>query len=239
MKRINKLSNNEGFTLIELMISLFISALIMGGVMVVNKSQKETYAAQLEVAQMQQNIRAGLSIMLRDLRMAGYDPKKTGVAGFITSGSFDGTSVDSDASQIAFTMDIDENGSIDSSSSVDRNGDGNVDMADLEEIAYRLNANGELQKYSSSTGAIKWQTIAENIEGLEFNYLNDTGAGSSTPGSTTRYVQVSILAQAENPDNNFEINTNYTTGAGNTWNVTGNLRRRFMITKIKCRNLGL
>jgi len=63
-----------GFTLIELLIAMSIGTLVMATVTNVFISQKRAYHAQEQVNEMQQNVRAALDLMTRDIKMAGYDP---------------------------------------------------------------------------------------------------------------------------------------------------------------------
>ena len=65
---------SRGFTMVELLITMLISGVIMAAIYSAYTAQQRTYLAQQQVAGMQQNIRAGLDIMVRELRMAGYDP---------------------------------------------------------------------------------------------------------------------------------------------------------------------
>ena len=68
-----KESREKGFTIIELMIALVISALVTAAVYATFITQQKTYAVQSGVTDMQQNARAALMLMVRDLRMAGAD----------------------------------------------------------------------------------------------------------------------------------------------------------------------
>jgi prepilin-type N-terminal cleavage/methylation domain-containing protein len=90
--------NQKGFTLVELMIALLLSSLVLAAVGVAFRSQQKSYTAQEEVAEMQQELRAGMEIITRELRNAGHDmtPNKTAGAGFVAAGPF----------QVEFTMDL-------------------------------------------------------------------------------------------------------------------------------------
>jgi prepilin-type N-terminal cleavage/methylation domain-containing protein len=66
-------NRQEGFTIIELMIALVISAVVTAAVYGIFITQQKTYAIQSGVTDMQQNARAALMLMVRDLRMAGVD----------------------------------------------------------------------------------------------------------------------------------------------------------------------
>lgn len=63
---------NQGFTLVELMVSIVISLVILGGVVQSVIASKSTYTLQEELARMQENGRFALDILASDIRMAGY-----------------------------------------------------------------------------------------------------------------------------------------------------------------------
>jgi type II secretory pathway pseudopilin PulG len=63
---------NGGLTLIELMVALAICFIVIGAVYRAFISQQRTYAIQDQVAEAQQNARAAMTILMRDLWMAGH-----------------------------------------------------------------------------------------------------------------------------------------------------------------------
>lgn len=63
----------EGVTLIELLVVLVISGLLLGGIYYLFVSQTKAYTVQEQVVEVQQSLRGAMEIMLRDLRMAGFD----------------------------------------------------------------------------------------------------------------------------------------------------------------------
>jgi prepilin-type N-terminal cleavage/methylation domain-containing protein len=69
--------NNKGVTLVELLVVLVISAFLIGGIYQLFVSQTKAYAVQDEVVEVQQSIRSAMEILLRDLRMAGFDDDRT------------------------------------------------------------------------------------------------------------------------------------------------------------------
>ncbi len=77
----NLLKNSKGVTLIELLIALVISAILVAGIYRVYISQQRSYAAQEQVADMQQNVRIAINRMLREIRMAGFGGKNENVNG--------------------------------------------------------------------------------------------------------------------------------------------------------------
>ncbi len=243
-------SVDQGFTLVELMIALVISGIISAALYSTYLVQQRSYIAQEAVAEMQQNIRGAMVIMGRDIRMAGYH-QASGIFGFVIgttpfdNGGGINTNVTGDNTNIAFTADLDGDGIVDRAAQ-DANGDGRTDMADMEQIAYRLNGL-KLQRYSTTSGAIAWETISEDIERIEFQYLDGLGAVTAIPANV-RAVRVSILARASRPDPKFTNTKTYTPASGVTWDLNGvnpgnapndNFRRRLLITTIQCRNMGL
>jgi hypothetical protein len=62
----------RGLTLIELMVAMAICFIVIGAVYRAFTSQQRTYAIQDQVAEAQQNARAAMNILMRDLWMAGH-----------------------------------------------------------------------------------------------------------------------------------------------------------------------
>jgi len=100
--------NNKGVTLVELMVVLVISAILMAVVYTAYLTQHKTGHVQHQVVTMQQDLRASIDIMERDIRMAGCDPTGNTTAGILTW----------TANSLGVTMDIDESGTIDAGEQV-------------------------------------------------------------------------------------------------------------------------
>ena len=67
-----------GLTLIELMIVLVLSSIVTAAIFATFISQQKSYATQTKVSDMQQNARAALTLMERDLRITGFCVGDTG-----------------------------------------------------------------------------------------------------------------------------------------------------------------
>jgi len=67
-----KRNKQQGFSLTELMVAMVIGLIVLAGVSSVMVSNKKTYTAQDSLARMQENARAAMLIMTRDLRNVGY-----------------------------------------------------------------------------------------------------------------------------------------------------------------------
>lgn len=213
---------NGGFTLIELMIALAISGIVMGSIYSAYLAQQRTYLAQEQVVEMQQNIRAAMDIMVRQIRMAGYDPSGAAAAGFTTA----------QVRQIGFTQDINGNGDT-------------SDSGEMIDFGFSAAAVPSLGRRTGGSGG--YQSIAENIQAIEFLYLDADGTVARTLDDI-RFVQVSILARASRPDPSFTNTMTYTPASGTAWDLNGastegnaandHFRRQLLITTIQCRNMG-
>lgn len=67
-----RLQNQRGLTLIELMISLALGLALTAGAISVFQQNKETYQFQEAMARLQENGRYAMNIMARDIRSSGY-----------------------------------------------------------------------------------------------------------------------------------------------------------------------
>ena len=70
--------DKKGVTLIELLVVLVISGIVIGGVYRVFISQTKAYSVQDGVAEIQQDVRGAMEIMVRDIRMAGFQSRSFG-----------------------------------------------------------------------------------------------------------------------------------------------------------------
>lgn len=221
----------KGFTLIELLIAMLVGSMVMAAVMVSFQSQHNTYLAQDEVVEMQQNARVAMDMLVRDIRSAGYDPNSLG-AGITTVGITAGGV----APTLTFTREDD------------------AAPPGLETISYSLfdafvstdppSNDGlvddlALQVTTAASGTAGRQVVAENISRLEFLYLDASGNPTAVLDNI-RTIQVSIMVQAAMSDTkNPPASKTYTTPSGAVWNSTAGFRSVFLTTTVQCRNLGL
>jgi type IV pilus assembly protein PilW len=62
----------NGLTMVELMVSIFISLAVVGGILVFASSNKSTYTMQSEIGRLQENARFALDTMSRNIGSAGF-----------------------------------------------------------------------------------------------------------------------------------------------------------------------
>jgi prepilin-type N-terminal cleavage/methylation domain-containing protein len=73
METIKMIKRENGITLIELMVALVIFSIVIAGTYRLFVAQSRAYTVQDRVVETQQNIRSAMEILLRDLRMTGFD----------------------------------------------------------------------------------------------------------------------------------------------------------------------
>jgi type IV pilus assembly protein PilW len=198
----NRLMNRKGFTLIEILIAMAVASIVMAVIYSVYRSQTEAQRTQQLVVQVQQNIRAALYLLESEIRMAGYsvtDPPAP--AGFVQDFSglvspHNGSGAATDANNIAFTVDSDGLGTIDTA----------APLAGFEIIAYRHNAaNNTLERWDGSGG--DWQVAAEQITNLSFTYHREDDSQIPFPLTAAdladiRSVEVAITATSRDRNMN-------------------------------------
>ncbi|MDH5525316.1 MAG: PilW family protein [Desulfobulbaceae bacterium] len=68
------MGRSKGFTLVELLVAMLMGGVVIAAIYTTFNAQRQSYYEQDEVTQMQQNLRAALDMMSREIRMAGYNP---------------------------------------------------------------------------------------------------------------------------------------------------------------------
>lgn len=184
-------STQHGFLLVELLIALAISSVLLATVINALINQRQVYTVREQVAEMQQNARIGLDVMIREITMAGYDPTDSENAGFFVA----------NANSLRFKMDLD--------------GDGNPDEAD-EHVTYALyDADGDgdqdLGRDLNLGGGP--QLVAENIQSLAFMYTLADGSTIATPAvlNEIRAIDIAFTARTAQPDQKYDKNSGYRT----------------------------
>ena len=215
-------NKSDGFTLVELLIAMAIALIVMTGVYYTFQTQQTSYVTQENLSHLQQNMRAAMYFMEKDIRMAGCNPTEDA----------------EDAGM--FTMDIVNDDEVTVS-------DGDVED-DGEEIEYTLDwsaASGTTCIYrdSDGDGGATPQPIAENIDELQFFHLDSSGTVTNNL-DRIRSIQIVIIARTGQEMRGHRDNTTYriTLPDGTVQNVFGpandHFKRKMLTTLIRCRNLG-
>ena len=183
----------NGFTLVELLVAMAIASIVMAAIYSFYRVQMKQYRTQQMVTQMQQNMRAGMYLLEREIRMAGYSTHNPrAFAGFVATDDDSGATTD--ANNIVFT--------------VDNDGDGVISDTSFERIAFRLNAdNNELQRWDPVNG---WKVAAEQITALSFTYFRADGSPLTFPIDPNelqdiRSVEVALHATAGDGNEDYDM----------------------------------
>ncbi len=165
-------------TLVEMMISITIFAVVLGVVMGFMTTSGRSYSATRDKVQYQQSLRAVISLLTKEIRSTGCDPNSAGFDRFVLA----------DNTVLRCQMDL--------------NGDADVtDFTPDESVTYSYNpATGELSR-DNGTGAI---VILRGITNLTFTYLDQDGNVlgavplSATDRFLVRYVDLNIRGETDN-----------------------------------------
>ncbi|MHC4321981.1 MAG: PilW family protein [Planctomycetota bacterium] len=165
-------NNERGFTIIELVVGLAIGLILLGVAVKIFLVQQRAYNVQEQLSEMQQNIRSAMDMIVRETKMAGYNP---------TGASFDGIGDNSSATSIQIKADL----------------TGNGDTADEDEdITYSYD-DADLQIERDGAG----NPIAENITEFTVLYFNANGDDIGTSTLTAiRQIQVTITGRTDKTD---------------------------------------
>jgi len=204
----------SGFTLVELIITMAIGMIVLAALYSVFIMQNRTLSAEEQITAMQQNARIGMDIMLRDIRMAGYNPTKT--ASWV-SGTKPGL-INAAADSLNFVSDLNAN--------ADTTATG---VNPEENVIYDRYDDGGISCLRRTVNGIG-NSLVENIESLAFVYYDEAGNTLSIPPSLSdvRKIQVTITAKTALPDNTYVDP------------IIGDHYRRYSLTsQVTPRNLGL
>lgn len=226
----------RGLSIIELLVYMTISSTVVAGIYQTFAAQQKSYQHQTGAAELQQNLRASLYTLTKDIHSAGYNPSFNAKTppGFVTTFPAPNNQFTIDyATQktiIAFTSDTNGNGQLDPSS----------DPNSQEMMAYRFNAtNRTLERFQPSNTGGTWGAIADNVETVNFITLDRNGAVTSV-ANNIRAVEMAILVREAKPDAKFVNKEVYKNKQGTVLCTTcagDNFHRRLLTTTVQARNL--
>jgi type IV pilus assembly protein PilW len=167
-------NNSSGHTLVELMIAMGIAAILITAIFQIYQLRQKSHSKQQLAVEMQQNIRAAVSLIKREIRMAGYDPAANDGEDNDDDDAIDndeesaGTGIQTAGRQmIQITFDL----------------DGDIDIDSNERVTYGFatkydaDANGIADAGAAplgrGAGAGPLTGVAENIQAVGFAYAFD------------------------------------------------------------------
>jgi type IV pilus assembly protein PilW len=191
---IDTIKHSPGFTIIELLVSMTISLVVLAAVAKTFTVQTRQNSAEEQMAQMQQNVRGALDLMVREIQMAKYDPAGTA----FPAGTY---GITYSASQLEVKSDV-----------ADSNGTISTATGSVEDIIYAFDStNFYITRTLGSSGTA--DIVADNITSFTFAYYdaNGTAVTSAANSGSIRKVTITIAARTAKPDPGYTTNNGYRT----------------------------
>lgn len=179
-------ARRAGMTLVELMVSLVIFGIIIAVVFGFLTEARRSYTSTRQKAQYQQGLRAVMSMVTREVRSTGCDPRAAGFERFPIAS----------ATQLQCRMDL--------------NADTDVtDTGPDEDITYSFNAGtGELTRTVAGVPVV----VLRGLTNLTFTYYDNTGtAMAALPLSATNRALIRSVDLAMRGETAQDEPVNYTT----------------------------
>ncbi|MGB0910898.1 MAG: PilW family protein [Nitrospirales bacterium] len=181
--------NNQGFTLIEVVIALALSVITVGAIYTIYLGQVKSEIVREDKLDMQQHARVAMDLIVRELNMAGYDPRHVNQDENLNN-DFDGIAYH--PTQLVVKADLNGNGSpTDSNESIQFSHD---------PITFTLRRD---------TGGGR-QPLAEHVEKFSIKYFDHTGQ-ITTNSQQIRQIELHLKARTERPDPRYPLNGGYRT----------------------------
>ncbi len=179
----------KGVTLIELLVALVICAVVIGAIYRLFIIQTRAYTVQDQVVEIQQTVRSAMEVLLRDLRMTGYDD-------------------DSAASTVAIATAI----PVVAANSITVSYEYNLQ---IYQVAYWTDAFQTLWRQLTINGAGQPADILlQNVNNLAFTYGIDTDEDGDVDSwvaaggvGTSKVVAVSVTLTARSTSVNPDVQT--------------------------------
>lgn len=166
-KRCQLSGNDRAFTLVEVLVALAVAAILIMATLTITHMSIRTYGDQERVSDAQQGARAALDLMVRDIRMAGYDPMA------ISHGPSKGIGIlAATETKLQFSSDL------------------NADRADsggIENLTYFYEAETKRLRQKEGGSAYP-QTFIEDVSALNFKYFDAYGEPAEGLGDIVMIV---------------------------------------------------
>jgi len=179
-----------------------VGLVVIGAAYMLFTTQNKQLGNQELIAEMQQNARAAMDIVSRELRMAGYNPNKTTplprCSGTTTTTATCVGIKNAGVNTVSFTADLNGNGDLAA-------GTANPN----ENIVYdRYSSSGVYALGRTSNGTK--QPVIEHLDSLGFVYRDANGAATSSLADI-REIEITIRTVAAKRDPSFPLNNGYRT----------------------------
>ncbi len=187
---ITRVHSQRGMTLTELLVAMAVSLVTIGAVYGAHLMQVRQQIVQEDALAMQQTARAALDMMVREIRMAGYDPMGRN-RDAVPSNDFHG--ITCRPTEVRIQADLNGNGVVTDSK---------------ESIVYLYDDSTSTLRRKVGNGGRR--SVADHIESLNVSCLDILGQPTvHAPG--IRAVEVQVTSRAEHADSRYPENDGYRT----------------------------
>jgi type IV pilus assembly protein PilW len=182
-------ADQRGFTLTEMLVSFAIIGMIMAGLLSIWMSGNTGYLTGANQVEAQENARAAIDRMARDIRSAGLNPQNAAINPVVGQGACS-TANNTSPTAIDFML------------FNDGNGDGVIQATEC--ILYVLNGTN-LDRRDFGVDAAP-QTVIGGVQALAFTYFDGTGAQLAAPvtGANVRSIGIQITTQPQTLPGNWQ-----------------------------------
>lgn len=180
----------EGLTLIELVVTLSIVAVLSVAIVGLMANLRRSYTTQNVAADVQESVRAAIDYMAQDIRMAGYDPNAKADARIEAM----------TATNLRFTS--------------DRNGNAEIEEIERERVTFAYDAGNRrlLQTLYEGTASAATEILIGNVTAAAFAYYDRTGTEITNMAEVAEVRTVEIMLTVEQPAGRDEpVQRTYTT----------------------------
>ncbi|MEJ2034323.1 MAG: PilW family protein [Deltaproteobacteria bacterium] len=161
-------SDEQGFTLVEVLVAIGISGFILAGLYTSFLAQQKSYFVNERVAEMQQNLRSAMLSITYHTRMAGFDPTNNTGARILMAGPY----------WFRFQEDLNKDGVNDNKE--------NITYGFSTASGFDTDGNGKADSGAANLGMATgtaatpsgFDAIAENIEAVGFAYAYENGGNT-------------------------------------------------------------
>jgi len=195
-KGTGRLFRTSGFTLVEVLIAMTISLVVITALYSAFTLQYKHINVQEQVAEMQQSARVAMDRMIKDIRMAGYNPTRASTSPSIGI-------INAAADSIQFTLDV---------TNAAGTGIPEGDTLDMNEnITFGIYSAGDIQRLGrKGTADGNYQTMAEHIQSVLFTYYDRNGNILAAPvitPSQIRRIKITLTVRTSKQDPGFGYRT--------------------------------
>jgi type IV pilus assembly protein PilW len=180
-QKVRLIYRDSAFTLVEILVAMALIGIVAGAIYGIFISSSRSYHNQDRIAETQQRLRLALDFMVREIRMAGFDPIGNASDPIGTPGA---GIKEATAAKVRFTSDVDMDGVIE-----EQNG---------ERITYLYHASSsEIRRgLYEGTASEVWHTLVDGVSAVTFVFLDEDGAVTATVADM-KTVAITVTCQGK------------------------------------------